>query len=70
MNGKRIMIAAVVMLVIAVIAGAAGSVLFGEQKGGAADLVHLLQIGLLGVGVLTLVVGAVAHLVAGRGGAA
>ena len=66
MNGKRIMVGGAITLAIGILAGIAGSVLFGEEKGGAADLVHLAQLALLGAGLLFLVVGVVTHLVAGR----
>ena len=70
MNGKQITVAGIVMLVVGVALGILGGVLFGEQKGGAAEVLHVAQLALLAAGVISLVVGAVAHLASGRRGAA
>ena len=70
MNGKRITAAGLIMLAVGVGLGVLGGVLFGEQKGGSAEFLHVAQLVLLGMGVITLVVGAVAYFATGRRGAA
>ena len=62
MSGKRISAVGVGLLVIGVLVGVAGNVFFGEQEGGGANVLHLIQLGCLALGVACLVVGAVAYL--------
>jgi hypothetical protein len=54
------------MLATALLVGILGNIAFGEQEGGGANVLHLVQLALLALGGLTLVTGAVVHVWATR----